>query len=292
MKKLTSTIKFVGLVLVFVISFYLMNAFTTTPLTANGDSIKNSRLLIENMELRKKYDKFQIQLDSIKNDLSKINYYDKYIYAMLNGASLDSNILSDYDTPNINYDDLSMDSIFNSIEHKSLLLSQLVAIELTELEMAVEKMGEIDGFPNISPIRTKDFIEVTSAYGWRKHPIYNKPMFHDGIDISARLGSPVYATASGVVDFVLYSKYGYGNRIVIKHSNGYETLYAHLRTDIRVKRGWKVKKGDLIGTVGSSGTSTGPHLHYEIRLNDDLKDPLAYFYTYMTNDLLADNEKD
>ena len=96
---------------------------------------------------------------------------------------------------------------------------------------------------------------------------------------------------NGKVDNVLYSRIGYGNRIVIKNSHGYEILYAHLSESIYVKVGQKVKKGQLIATTGNTGLSTGPHLHYEIHKNDELKDPLSYFYVYLNDNLISENIK-
>jgi murein DD-endopeptidase MepM/ murein hydrolase activator NlpD len=148
----------------------------------------------------------------------------------------------------------------------------------------------LDYYPRLSPIKTKDFICISSGFGWRNHPIYKKPIFHEGVDISARPGTKVYASASGRVDKIMYSKFGYGNRIVIKHKYGYETLYAHLG-NINVKKGQTIKIGQLIGTVGSTGLSTGYHLHYEVHLDGDYEDPLAYFYSGITNDLIADVKK-
>ena len=281
MKKLTSAIKFVGLFALLIFSLYFMNIFTSSTISANSETS-------ENYAMKVKYYELQNEINIIKDNLTKINYYDKNIYASVNGVTLDSSFLIKNDF-NIDFDKLTNDSIFSLIESQSFQLSQMVANELTNIRNTSKEIGMAKNYPNISPIRTRDFIMVTSPFGWRKHPIFKTGMFHDGIDISGRIGSPVYSTADGVVDFVLYSKYGYGNRIVIKHKNGYETLYAHLGKDIRVKKGYRIKKGDRIGSIGNSGRSTGAHLHYEIRHNDELQDPLAYFYTYLTDELLAKN---
>ena len=143
-------------------------------------------------------------------------------------------------------------------------------------------------YPTIAPVKTQDFIYVSSPYGMREHPTLKKELFHEGIDISAYVGSKVYSTAQGRVVKIMYSKYGYGNRILIKHAYGFETLYAHLG-QIKVKKGQWVRKNQLIGTVGNTGRSTGSHLHYEIRKNGEPRDPLGYFYTHITDELLAMN---
>ena len=129
---------------------------------------------------------------------------------------------------------------------------------------------------------------MSSPYGWREHPTEKQVLFHEGIDISANVGSQVFSTAQGRVVKIMYSKYGYGNRILIKHAYGFETLYAHLGV-IHVKKGQWVNKNQLIGSVGNTGRSTGPHLHYEIHKNGEPRDPLGYFYTHITDELLAMN---
>jgi len=165
-------------------------------------------------------------------------------------------------------------------------ISQVLGINFNSEEF--QNNDNILYYPTISPIHTRDFICLSSPYGWRKHPIEKKMLFHEGVDIAANIGSKVYSTAQGRVVKILYSKYGYGNRIVIKHAYGFETLYAHLDV-IYVKINQKIKKNQLIGTVGSTGKSTGPHLHYEIRRYNELHNPLKYFYTIISEELLAKN---
>ena len=111
-------------------------------------------------------------------------------------------------------------------------------------------------------------------------------LFHEGIDISAKLGTAIYSTAQGRVIDVTYSPFGYGNKIILEHAYGFETLYAHLNT-IKVREGQLIKKNQFIGTVGSTGLSTGPHLHYEIRSYGETRDPLGYFYMNITDELLV-----
>lgn len=116
--------------------------------------------------------------------------------------------------------------------------------------------------------------EVTSTFGTRSDPFHGKRASHKGIDIAAPTGTPVYATANGVVDYA--SRLGsYGLLVKIKHPSGHETRFAHL-SKITVRRGQVVLKGDLIGRVGSTGRSTGPHLHYEVRLNGKPLDPARF----------------
>ena len=125
--------------------------------------------------------------------------------------------------------------------------------------------------PTLYPV---DLPYQSSSYGWRMDPFLGKRAFHEGIDFSAAEGEPIFATAGGIVERA--QKWGrYGNLITINHGGGLETRYAHL-SKILVKKGQIVNKQDLIGLVGNTGRSTGPHLHYEIRLNDHSLDPKQY----------------
>ena len=116
--------------------------------------------------------------------------------------------------------------------------------------------------PNGAPLPMEG---VTSAYGWRVHPLLKKREFHPGIDLRAKRGKPVWTTADGVVEFAGYHKRsGYGNLVIIDHGFGFKTYYGHLKK-VTVKRGDTVVKGDIIAISGNTGLSTAPHLHYEIR---------------------------
>lgn len=115
---------------------------------------------------------------------------------------------------------------------------------------------------------------ITTAYGWRTHPITRRRDFHSGIDLANRLGSPIYATADGTIKEVGYNRY-YGRYILITHKFGYETMYAHLQKT-EVRKGDKVQKGTIIATMGSTGRSTGSHLHYEVRRYNRTLNPYHY----------------
>ncbi|HOQ39179.1 MAG TPA: M23 family metallopeptidase [Fervidobacterium sp.] len=134
------------------------------------------------------------------------------------------------------------------------------------------------GKVNTSFTQLADFVwpaygSITSEFGWRLHPIYNKNMFHSGIDIGVPLSTPVFAARGGTVKYAGWQS-GYGNVIIIDHG-GYQTYYAHL-SKINVYVGLRVEKGDFIARSGNTGTSTGPHLHFEVRKNDEPNDPVAY----------------
>ncbi len=143
----------------------------------------------------------------------------------------------------------------------------------TIFKLPSEKSSAVNT-PQGLPI-AKSAIKRTSTYGTRKHPIYNVYKMHTGIDYVAKTGTPIIATANGTVITAKSDKKGYGNHIIIKHNDEIKTLYAHLQ-DLKVKQGQTVKKGQVIGTVGSSGMSTAPHLHYEIRKNGAHVNPANY----------------
>jgi murein DD-endopeptidase MepM/ murein hydrolase activator NlpD len=135
----------------------------------------------------------------------------------------------------------------------------------------------LPAIPAIQPIDNQDLTLVASGFGFRIHPIYKISKMHTGIDFSAPVGTPIYATGDGVVESVTRSGRGLGNRILIDHGFGYKTLYACM-DEISVRQGRRVKRGEKIGTVGDSGLSVAPHLHYEVRLNGEQVNPINYFF--------------
>lgn len=151
------------------------------------------------------------------------------------------------------------------------------------LDLAQNKEEMLAHIPAIQPVANKNLKRMASGYGNRIHPVYKTKKMHWGMDFSAPKGSEVYATGDGKIEKVKRSKRGYGNQVKIDHGYGYKTFYAHLNKYI-VKRGQKVKRGDLIGYVGSTGTSTAPHLHYEVTKNKRKVNPVNYYF----NDLSAD----
>lgn len=151
------------------------------------------------------------------------------------------------------------------------------------LDLAQNKEEMLAHIPAIQPVANKNLKRMASGYGNRIHPVYKTKKMHWGMDFSAPKGSEVYATGDGKIEKVKRSKRGYGNQVKIDHGYGYKTFYAHLNKYI-VKRGQKVKRGDLIGYVGSTGTSTAPHLHYEVIKNKRKVNPVNYYF----NDLTAE----
>jgi murein DD-endopeptidase MepM/ murein hydrolase activator NlpD len=143
--------------------------------------------------------------------------------------------------------------------------------------LAKNKEEMLSCLPAIQPISNKDLTRTASGWGLRVHPIYKIVKFHYGIDFTAPLGTDIYVTGDGVVESVTQASRGYGNHIIVDHGFGYKTIYAHLDR-FNVRRGQKVKRGDVIGFVGSTGASLAPHLHYEVELNGTKVDPVNFFF--------------
>ena len=146
---------------------------------------------------------------------------------------------------------------------------------------AKEKEEMLSSIPAIQPISNKDLKRTASGFGYRIHPIYKISKFHSGMDFTAPTGTDVFATGNGVIREVKSARRELGNHIIIDHGFGFETVYAHL-DGFNVRVGQKVKRGDVIGFVGSTGLSTAPHLHYEVRVNGNHTDPALYYFNDLT----------
>ena len=149
------------------------------------------------------------------------------------------------------------------------------------VKMAKGKEKLIASIPAIMPLNLKNLKHAPSGYGWRTHPIYKTQEFHPGMDFTAEQGTPIYATGDGVVETASANAQGYGNHVVINHGFGYQTLYGHM-SRLAATPGKKVKRGDLIGYVGSTGLSTGPHVHYEVIKNGEKVNPINFYYNDLT----------
>jgi murein DD-endopeptidase MepM/ murein hydrolase activator NlpD len=148
-------------------------------------------------------------------------------------------------------------------------------------DMVKNKEKLVLAIPAIQPVSNKDLTRIASGFGYRIDPVYKVQKFHAGLDFTAPMGTPIYATADGVVKDASFNAGGYGNHVVINHGYGYQTLYGHMYR-IKSHVGQTVKRGEVIGYVGSTGKSTGPHCHYEVHKNGVPVDPIYYFYNDLT----------
>jgi len=178
------------------------------------------------------------------------------------------------------------DIIINTAKKLDKIISELVVQSKSFDEvykMAKNKTKMLACIPAIQPVSNKNLKRLSSYFGYRTDPIYKVKKFHEGIDFSAPIGTPVYATGDGVVKEIKHSRRGYGNRIIIDHGYGYQTVYAHLHK-FKVRKGQKVVRGQVIATVGNTGKSTAPHLHYEVRKDKKAVNPIYYFFNDLTPD--------
>jgi len=169
---------------------------------------------------------------------------------------------------------MRLDKIRKKIYVQSESFDELIAY-------ASEKEEMLGSIPAIQPLSNKDLKRTASGFGYRIHPIYKISKFHSGMDFTAPTGTEVYSTGNGVISTVKSARRELGNHIIVDHGFGYQTVYAHL-DKFNVRVGQKVKRGDVIGYVGSTGLSTAPHLHYEVLVNGKHVDPALYYFNDLT----------
>jgi murein DD-endopeptidase MepM/ murein hydrolase activator NlpD len=162
---------------------------------------------------------------------------------------------------------------------KQLYIQSKSFDEVAKLVKSKAKL--LSSIPAIQPISNEKLNHPPGGFGWRTHPIYKTPEFHPGMDFAAPEGTEIHATGDGVVERADDGAQGYGNHVVINHGYGYETLYGHM-TRFVVHIGQQVKRGQLIGYVGSTGLSTAPHVHYEVHKNGTIVNPINFYYNDLT----------
>lgn len=144
-------------------------------------------------------------------------------------------------------------------------------------DLARNKDEMLASIPAIQPVSNEDLTRMASGYGMRIHPVYRVPKMHAGMDFTAPTGTEIYATGDGVVERVQHKLSGYGKNVILKHGYGYQTLYGHM-SKVNVREGQKIKRGEVIGFVGNTGTSVGPHLHYEVIKEGKKVNPSSYYF--------------
>ena len=253
------------------------------------DSPKEKRLKGEINNLLSQYEIINSDLKKIEIVLDDIQTRDDNIYRTIFEADPIPTSIRKQGFGGINrYKKLSgfsnSDLIINTTKKVDQLTKQLYLQSKSFdeiIELAKNKSKMLASIPAIQPVANKDLKRMTSGYGYRIHPIYKTRKMHYGMDYSAKVGTEIYATGDGVISKVKRSKRGYGNYVKINHGFGYETLYAHMSRYI-VKKGQKVKRGEVIGYVGNSGISTAPHLHYEVRKDNKKINPVNFYFNDLT----------
>ncbi len=256
------------------------------------ESPKIKRLKRENQQLLAQYKLMSKDMDKIGKVLTDLQQRDDNIYRVVFEADPIPSSVREAGFGGVNkYSRLeNMDNAELVIEtaKKLDILSKKAYIQSKSydevIKMVLNKEKMLSSIPSIQPVSNKDLKRLSSGFGYRMHPIYKVRKMHYGQDFSAPVGTPVYATGDGKVYQVKgnkRSKIGFGLVVKINHGYGYETVYAHL-SGFNVKRGQKVKRGDIIGYVGCTGGSTAPHLHYEVHKNGKAVDPAYYFFQDLT----------
>lgn len=249
------------------------------------DSPKERELKREVKQYQLQYDILNKKADRLTKVLEHLESRDKNIYRVIFEAEPIPETVREAGFGGINkYEDLegyqNSKVIINTSKKLDKISKELYILTKSFDEiakLASKKKEMLAAIPAIQPISNKDLKRIASGFGYRIHPIYKTIKFHEGIDFSAPRGTEVYATGDGVIETREYSHTGYGNKIVIDHGYGYKTLYAHLER-FHVKKGQKVKRGELIGYVGSTGLSTAPHLHYEVIKSGKKVNPINFFH--------------
>jgi murein DD-endopeptidase MepM/ murein hydrolase activator NlpD len=252
------------------------------------DSPVESLLKKENKLLQTQYEVLSLRLNEALDVLNGIQQRDENLYrAIFQAESIPESVRQSGFGGSNRYEHLmslsDADLVVATTKKMDLLAKQLY-VESNSLDELI-KLGQTQDdrakcIPAIQPISNKDLKKTASGYGMRIDPIYRTPRFHSGMDFSAKIGTDVYATGDGTVTYAAW-KQGYGNCIIINHGYGYETLYGHL-SKYKVRVGQKVKRGEVIGLVGNSGKSTGPHLHYEVMIRGKYDNPSKYYYMDLT----------
>ncbi|HMR92627.1 MAG TPA: M23 family metallopeptidase [Chitinophagaceae bacterium] len=184
---------------------------------------------------------------------------------------------------------LSMDNseLYSSLAQTLQELSSRITVQnasYKEIDGLIKNKEQLLAHtPAIQPVSNKDLSRIASGFGYRIDPVYKTVKMHAGIDFTAPQGTPIYASANGTVKLAGNTGNGYGNHVIINHGYGYETLYGHM-VKVKVRPGEKVARGEVVGWVGSTGKSTGPHLHYEVHKNGNKLDPVYFFYNDLTPD--------
>jgi murein DD-endopeptidase MepM/ murein hydrolase activator NlpD len=281
----------IGFILISLANF-IFSQFFYTP--------KSYAILRSNREIVFKYELLNDKIRVAQRRLDEIRHRDNHVYRALFSSDSVNVIAEPY--PASKYAHLSGDeysTLMTSTWQAMDALAQQIYLESVSLDelqiMAKNKENLSSAIPAIWPIDRLQ-LDALYSFGMRFHPIYKRYRFHKGVDMACDKGVPVYASGDAIVEStdIGRRRVGYGKQVLLNHEFGYKTRYAHLN-EILVKEGQKVKRGQLIGTVGNTGGSTGPHLHYEVIYMGKVVNPVNYFNKNMTREeyrRLMDEMKD
>lgn len=263
-----------------VAAFFVMLYWIPSPM--------ESRMQKENKLLQTQYEVLSLRLNEAQDVLEDIQQRDENLYrAIFQAESIPESIRKSGFGGSNRYEHLTMLSnpeLVVSTTQKMDMLDKQLYIQSNSLEELINlgksQEERLKCIPAIQPISNKDLRRTASGYGFRIDPIYRTPKFHSGMDFSAKVGTEIYATGDGKVVYAAW-KQGYGNCIVIDHGYGYQTLYGHM-SKYNARVGQQIKRGEVIGYVGNTGKSTGPHLHYEVIVHGQHDNPSKYYFMDLT----------
>jgi murein DD-endopeptidase MepM/ murein hydrolase activator NlpD len=257
------------------------------------DSPKEAALKRENQQLAVQYDLVNKRLNEIESVLYDVQRRDDNVYRVIFEADPIPQSIRRAGIGGVNrYKNLdgyaSSDLVIGTRKRLDMLAKQLYvqSVSFDEVaQLALRKQEMLASIPSIQPI-PNELTQVSSGFGERMHPILKINKMHQGLDFTSPVGTEVHSAGDGRVTFAEYSSSGFGVHVIVDHGFGYETLYAHL-SQVKVRKGQRVKRGDLVGLSGNTGLSSGPHLHYEVHKAGTPVDPANYLFNSLTPDEYA-----
>ena len=251
------------------------------------DSPKEKKLKRENLALQIQYNLVNERMDNMAVVLEDMQNRDDNIYRVIfESDPIPSSVRNAGFGGANRYKELEgyqSSELLIETQKKLDILSKMAAVQSKSFDdvknLALDKEKMLACIPGIQPVANKDLKRMASGYGRRIHPIYKVRKMHWGMDFSAKTGTPIFATGDGKIsNDRKVGGSGYGKYVVIDHGYGYQTLYAHM-SKVAVRKGQKVKRGDVIGYVGNTGRSAGPHLHYEVVKDGKKVNPINFYYS-------------
>jgi len=246
----------------------------------------NEKILrMQNERLKDRYTSLNAKARALEKQMDELEKRDNNVYRAIFEASPipdSARAKAMEDAKEIaTIESLANNELFSSLVHTLDLLGSRMKVQDNSYKqidgLIKNKEQLLSHTPAIQPVSNKDLNRIASGFGYRIDPVYKTVKMHAGLDFAAPQGTPIYATANGTIIVSGNKGNGYGNHVVINHGYGYETLYGHM-VKVKLSPGQKVSRGEVIGWVGSTGKSTGPHCHYEVHKNGNKIDPVYFFY--------------
>jgi len=250
----------------------------------------NEKLLrAENERMKDRYRELSKETKKIEQQMKELEDRDNEVYRSIFEATPipDSARLKDLEKEQqiTKVEGMEQNDLINSIITSLNNMGSRINVQKASYKdlggMVKDKEKLLAATPAIQPVSNADLKRIASGFGYRIDPVYKTVKLHPGLDFAAPAGTPIYATADGTVEFAGNRGDGYGNNVIINHGYGYKTLFGHMFR-IKARGGQRVKRGEVIGWVGSTGKSTGPHCHYEVIKNGNKIDPIYFFYNDLT----------